>query len=41
MAAPGGPFAGLTGWFSDLPPTSFAAGAADPGVPPAALGAAQ
>jgi MFS transporter, PAT family, beta-lactamase induction signal transducer AmpG len=39
MAAPGGPFAGLSGLFSDLPPTSFAAGAADLGVSAAALGA--
>jgi PAT family beta-lactamase induction signal transducer AmpG len=39
MAAPGGPFAGLTGLFSDLPPAAFAAGPADLGVPAAALGA--
>lgn len=39
MAAAGGPFAGLTALFSDLPPASFAAGAADLGVAPAALGA--
>jgi PAT family beta-lactamase induction signal transducer AmpG len=39
MAAPGGPFAGLTGLFSDLPPASFAAGAADLGVSAAALAA--
>ena len=39
MAAPGGPFAGLTALFSDLPPASFAAGAADLGLPAAALGA--
>lgn len=39
MAAPGGPFARLTGLFSDLPPAAFAAGAADLGVSAAALGA--
>ncbi len=39
LAAPGGPFAGLTGWFSRLPPTSFATGAAELGVSAAALGA--
>jgi PAT family beta-lactamase induction signal transducer AmpG len=39
MAAPGGPFAALTALFSDLPPASFAAGAADLGVSAAALGA--
>jgi MFS transporter, PAT family, beta-lactamase induction signal transducer AmpG len=39
MAAAGGPFAGLTTLFSDLPPASFAAGAADLGVSPAALAA--
>ena len=39
MAAPGGPLAGLTVLFADLPPASFAAGAADLGVPAAALGA--
>jgi MFS transporter, PAT family, beta-lactamase induction signal transducer AmpG len=39
MAAPGGPFAGLAALFSDLPPASFAAGAADLGVSAAALGA--
>jgi PAT family beta-lactamase induction signal transducer AmpG len=39
MAAPGGPFAGLTTLFSDLPPESFAGAAADLGVPAAALGA--
>ena len=33
------PFAGLTGLFSGLPPASFAAGAADLGLPAAALGA--
>jgi MFS transporter, PAT family, beta-lactamase induction signal transducer AmpG len=38
MAAPGGPFAGLTALFSDLPPASFASGAADLGVSAAALG---
>jgi PAT family beta-lactamase induction signal transducer AmpG len=38
MAAPGGPFAGLTGLFSDLPLASFAPGAADLGVSAAALG---
>jgi PAT family beta-lactamase induction signal transducer AmpG len=39
MAAPGGPFAGLTGLFSDLATGSFARGAEDLGVPAAALGA--
>jgi MFS transporter, PAT family, beta-lactamase induction signal transducer AmpG len=39
MAAPGGPFAALTAWFADLPSASFAAGAADLGVPAAALAA--
>jgi PAT family beta-lactamase induction signal transducer AmpG len=39
MAAPHGPFAGLTGLFADLPPAAFAAGAADLGVSAAALGA--
>jgi PAT family beta-lactamase induction signal transducer AmpG len=39
LAAPGGPFARLTELFSDLPPGSFAAGAASLGVDPAALGA--
>ena len=39
MAAPGGPFAGLTALFSDLPAASFAAGAADLGVSAAALAA--
>ena len=39
MAAPSGPFAGLTGLFSDLPPASFAEGAAHLGVSAAALGA--
>jgi PAT family beta-lactamase induction signal transducer AmpG len=39
MAAPGGPFAGLTALFSDLPPASFATAAADLGVSAAALGA--
>jgi MFS transporter, PAT family, beta-lactamase induction signal transducer AmpG len=39
MAAPGGPFAGLAALFSDLPPASFAAGAAHLGVSAAALGA--
>ena len=39
LAAPGGPFAGLTGWFTRLPPASFATGAAELGVPAAALGA--
>ncbi|MGH6901149.1 MAG: AmpG family muropeptide MFS transporter, partial [Geminicoccaceae bacterium] len=39
MAAPGGPFAALTVWFADLPSASFAAGAADLGVPAAALAA--
>jgi PAT family beta-lactamase induction signal transducer AmpG len=39
LAAPGGPLAGLTTLFSDLPPASFAAGAADLGLPAAALGA--
>ncbi len=39
MAAPGGPFAGLTTLFSDLPPELFAGAAADLGVPAAALGA--
>jgi PAT family beta-lactamase induction signal transducer AmpG len=38
MAAPGGPFAGLTALFSDLPPASFATGVADLGVSAAALG---
>jgi MFS transporter, PAT family, beta-lactamase induction signal transducer AmpG len=37
MAAPGGPFAGLTALFSDLPAASFAAGAARLGVSAAAL----
>ena len=39
MAAPGGPFAGLTTLFSDLPPELFAGVAADLGVPAAAFGA--
>jgi MFS transporter, PAT family, beta-lactamase induction signal transducer AmpG len=39
MAAPGGPFAGLAALFADLPPASFAAGAADLGISAAALGA--
>ena len=39
MAAPGGPFVGLTGLFADLPAASFAGGAADLGVSAAALGA--
>jgi PAT family beta-lactamase induction signal transducer AmpG len=39
MAAPGGPFAGLTGLFSDLPPAAFAAGAANLGVAAPALAA--
>ena len=39
MAEPGGPFAGLSALFSDLPPASFAAGAADLGVSAAAFGA--
>ncbi len=39
LAAPGGPLAGLSAWFDELPPISFAAGAAELGVPPAALGA--
>jgi PAT family beta-lactamase induction signal transducer AmpG len=39
MAAPGGPFAGLTTLFSDLPPASFATGAAELDVSAAALGA--
>jgi MFS transporter, PAT family, beta-lactamase induction signal transducer AmpG len=38
MAAPGGPFAGLTALLADLPRDSFAAGAADLGVAAAALG---
>ncbi|MGE0044679.1 MAG: MFS transporter [Hyphomonadaceae bacterium] len=38
-AAPGGPFAGLTGLFSRLPAQSFAAGAEPLGIAPAALGA--
>ena len=38
MAAPGGPFAGLTALFADLPPAAFAS-AASLGLPPAALGA--
>ena len=37
MAAPGGPFAGLTPLFADLPPASFAS-AAKLGLPAAALG---
>jgi PAT family beta-lactamase induction signal transducer AmpG len=39
MASPGGPFAGLTALFSDLPPASFACSAADLGLSAAALGA--
>jgi PAT family beta-lactamase induction signal transducer AmpG len=39
MAAPGGPFAGLTALFADLPAAAFAAGAADLGVAAAALAA--
>jgi PAT family beta-lactamase induction signal transducer AmpG len=39
MAAPGGPFAGLSALFSDLPAASFASGAASLGVPAAALAA--
>jgi PAT family beta-lactamase induction signal transducer AmpG len=39
MAAPGRPFAGLAALFADLPPASFAAGAAELGVSAAALGA--
>jgi MFS transporter, PAT family, beta-lactamase induction signal transducer AmpG len=39
MASPGGPFAGLTALFSDLPPAAFATAAADLGVSAAALGA--
>jgi MFS transporter, PAT family, beta-lactamase induction signal transducer AmpG len=39
MAAPGGPFAGLTALFSDLPPASFATAASDLGLSAAALGA--
>jgi MFS transporter, PAT family, beta-lactamase induction signal transducer AmpG len=39
MAASGGPFAGLTDLFSELPSASFAAEAADLGVSAAALGA--
>jgi PAT family beta-lactamase induction signal transducer AmpG len=39
MAAPGGALAGLTPLFSRLPPVAFAAGAADLGVPAAALAA--
>jgi MFS transporter, PAT family, beta-lactamase induction signal transducer AmpG len=39
MAAPGGPFAGLTALFSDLPPSSFADAAAGLGLSAAAVGA--
>jgi PAT family beta-lactamase induction signal transducer AmpG len=39
MAAPGGALAGLAPLFSRLPPVAFAAGAADLGVPAAALAA--
>jgi PAT family beta-lactamase induction signal transducer AmpG len=39
LAAPGGPFSSLTGLFSELPPVSFAAGAATLGVSAPALGA--
>jgi MFS transporter, PAT family, beta-lactamase induction signal transducer AmpG len=39
MAAPGGPFAALSALFADLPPASFATGAAELGVPAAALAA--
>jgi PAT family beta-lactamase induction signal transducer AmpG len=39
MALPGGALAGLTPLFSHLPPVAFAAGAADLGVPAAALAA--
>ena len=39
LAAPGGPFAGLTALFADLPPASFATGAAELDVSSAALGA--
>jgi MFS transporter, PAT family, beta-lactamase induction signal transducer AmpG len=39
MAAPGGPFAALRALFADLPPASFATGAAELGVPAAALAA--
>jgi PAT family beta-lactamase induction signal transducer AmpG len=39
MAAADGPFAGLTALFADLPPASFAAGAAELDVSRAALGA--
>jgi PAT family beta-lactamase induction signal transducer AmpG len=38
LAAPGNVLAGLTPLFSSLPPAAFASGAADLGVPPAALG---
>jgi MFS transporter, PAT family, beta-lactamase induction signal transducer AmpG len=38
MAAPGGPLAGLTALFSDLPPASFADAAAGLGLSAAALG---
>jgi PAT family beta-lactamase induction signal transducer AmpG len=37
LAAPGGPFAGLTALFADLPPSAFAS-AASLGLPAAALG---
>lgn len=39
LAGPGGLFAGLTGLFAELPPESFAAGAAALGVSASALGA--
>jgi MFS transporter, PAT family, beta-lactamase induction signal transducer AmpG len=39
MAAPGGPFAALSALFAGLPPASFATGAAELGVPAAALAA--
>ena len=39
MAAPGGSFAALSALFADLPPASFATGAAELGVPAAALAA--
>jgi MFS transporter, PAT family, beta-lactamase induction signal transducer AmpG len=39
MAAPGGPFAGLSALFADLPAVSFASGAAELGVPATALAA--
>ena len=39
MAAPGAPLGALGGLFANLPPASFASGAAALGVPPAALAA--